>query len=92
MRCIHIKNTDSNLPVGTLQKFLDKYLAENGGKIDYIHGNDAVKSLAAQISLQRFTVDSQKTTTQRYRVITHSKLFIGGAAEILSECKKIRGQ
>ena len=46
---IYIKNTDSNLPVGTLQKFLDKYLAENGGKIDYIHGNDVVRNLGRQI-------------------------------------------
>ena len=36
----------SNLTVGSLQAFLDKYLAENAGKIDYIHGEDVVRSLA----------------------------------------------
>ena len=41
-----IKNTTSNLTVGSLQIFLDKYLKENGGEIDYIHGTDAVKKLA----------------------------------------------
>ena len=35
----------SNLTVGSVQTFLDKYLAENPGKIDYIHGEDVVKSL-----------------------------------------------
>lgn len=44
---IYIKNTGSNLAVGALQKYLDKYLSENGGKIDYIHGADVVKKLSA---------------------------------------------
>ena len=34
--------------MGTLKSFLDKYLEENGGKIDYIHGADVVKQLASQ--------------------------------------------
>ena len=41
-----IHNKSSNLSVGSLQNFLDKYIKENGGKIDYIHGTDTVKSLA----------------------------------------------
>ena len=35
------------LTVSVLQKFLDKWLTENAGKIDYIHDTDAVESLAA---------------------------------------------
>ena len=35
----------SNITVGSLQSFLDEYLAENAGKIDYIHGEDVVKTL-----------------------------------------------
>ena len=35
----------SNLTVGSVQAFLDGYLKANGGKIDYIHGEDVVKSL-----------------------------------------------
>ena len=38
----------SNLTVGSLQSFLDKFLADNAGKIDYIHGEDVVRSLAAE--------------------------------------------
>lgn len=45
---IHKKS--SNLSVGSLQNFLDKYIAENGGKIDYIHGSDTVKQLAEKHS------------------------------------------
>ncbi|MDE6775747.1 MAG: DUF1015 domain-containing protein [Ruminococcus sp.] len=43
---LYIHNTSSNLSVGSLQNYLDKYLSENGGKIDYIHGIENVKSLA----------------------------------------------
>ncbi len=35
----------ANLTVGSLQNFLDGYLAQNKGAIDYIHGDDVVKSL-----------------------------------------------
>lgn len=34
------------LPVAVLQRFLDSWLSENTGKIDYIHDKDAVESLA----------------------------------------------
>ena len=40
-----IHKQTSNLTVGSLQNFLDAYLAENSGKIDYIHGTDTVIKL-----------------------------------------------
>lgn len=43
---LYIHNASSNLSVGSLQNYLDKYINENGGKIDYIHGIENVKSLA----------------------------------------------
>lgn len=43
---VFIGKTSSNLAVGSLQNFLDLYIKENGGKIDYIHGTDTVKTLA----------------------------------------------
>ena len=43
---LYFHNKSSNLSVGTLQNFLDGYIKENGGKIDYIHGADTVRSLA----------------------------------------------
>ncbi len=39
----------AKLPVGTLQPFLDEYLAQNPGvKIDYIHGEDIVRNLCKE--------------------------------------------
>ena len=37
----------ANLTVGTLQNFIDDYITKNGGRVDYIHGDDVVKSLAS---------------------------------------------
>ena len=42
----YIHKQTSNLSVGSLQNFLDSYIKTNGGKIDYIHGAETVKSLA----------------------------------------------
>ena len=36
------------LPVGTLQNFLDDYLKSRGGEVDYIHGDDVTAELGAQ--------------------------------------------
>ena len=43
---LYIHNATSNLSVGSLQNYLDGYIKENGGKIDYIHGIENVKALA----------------------------------------------
>ncbi len=40
-----ITKPNANLTVGSLQNFLDEYLKSAGGVIDYIHGDDVVKSL-----------------------------------------------
>ena len=45
-KILYINKKSSNLSVGSLQNFLDGYIKSNGGKIDYIHGADTVKSLA----------------------------------------------
>lgn len=44
---LYVHKPTSKLTVGSLQNFLDKYLAENGGDIDYIHGTEVVEKLAA---------------------------------------------
>ncbi len=41
-----IHNPLSKLAVGSLQTFLDEYLKTYGGEIDYIHGEDVLKTLA----------------------------------------------
>jgi hypothetical protein len=46
---LKISNPSSNLPVGTLQAFLDSFLDEKGAeKIDYIHGENTVIDLGLQ--------------------------------------------
>ncbi len=40
-----VTKPSANLTVGSLQNFLDGYLSANSGAIDYIHGDDVVKSL-----------------------------------------------
>jgi hypothetical protein len=46
---VEIAKPTSNLPVGTLQAFLDPFLKEGGAeKIDYVHGTDVVCGLGAQ--------------------------------------------
>ena len=42
---IYIQNPKSNLAVGSLQIFIDDYISKKGGKVDYIHGDDVVKTL-----------------------------------------------
>ena len=45
---VYITNPASNLPVGSLQKFIDEYIKENGGKVDYIHGDDVTRNLGTE--------------------------------------------
>lgn len=47
---LYIHKPTSNLSVGSLQGYLDGYIKANGGKIDYIHGIENVKSLAEKHS------------------------------------------
>ena len=43
---LSLDRTKSELAVGVLQSFLDAYLKENAGEIDYIHDDDALISLS----------------------------------------------
>ncbi len=55
-----ISNTSSNLTVGTLQNFLDGYLKENAGSIDYIHGENVVRELCRSENTIGFLLPSMK--------------------------------
>ncbi len=94
---IYIKNAPSNLPVGTLQIFLDKYLSENGGEIDYIHGNDVVRELTQKENTIGFMVDAMEKNDLFTTVIMDGSLprktFSMGEAQdkrFYLECKKIK--
>lgn len=46
---LYVNDPPSNLPVGTLQAFLDSWSKNGGfGKIDYVHGLDVTERLGAQ--------------------------------------------
>jgi len=46
---IEIAQPTSNLPVGTIQAFLDAFLKSGGAeKIDYVHGQDVTVRLGSQ--------------------------------------------
>ncbi|MCJ7695515.1 MAG: DUF1015 domain-containing protein [Anaerolineaceae bacterium] len=46
---ITISNPESNLPVGSLQSFLDKYIKDNPKtKIDYVHGQEILNTVGTQ--------------------------------------------
>ena len=43
---VTVPNPKAQLPVGTLQRFLDDYLQNNPGRVDYIHGAQVARDLA----------------------------------------------
>lgn len=47
-KVLYIENPKSNIPVGSIQIFLDEYLKNHKGKIDYIHGEDVTKELGSK--------------------------------------------
>ena len=47
-KTLYIENPKSNIPVGSIQIFLDEYLESHDGKIDYIHGEDVTKELGSK--------------------------------------------
>jgi len=47
-KVLYIENPKSNIPVGSIQMFLDEYLKDHKGKIDYIHGEDVTKELGSK--------------------------------------------
>lgn len=54
----YIENPKSNIAVGSIQMFLDDYLKDNVGKIDYIHGEYVTKSLASKDNNVGFIFDA----------------------------------
>ncbi len=56
-RTVVISNPETSLAVGTLQKFLDAYLSRHkDAEIDYIHGDDTVRSLCDHMDTVGFLV------------------------------------
>ncbi len=85
------------LTVATLQNFLDKYLAENSGEIDYIHGQDECIELSKNDKAISFILPSMKKTELFSAVIKDGalprKTFSMGDADtkrFYTEARKIK--
>ncbi len=94
---VYVKNAPSNLPVGTLQKYLDEYLDKNGGEIDYIHGDDVVRDLTKTENTIGFMVDRMEkndlfTTVIKDGALPRKTFSMGEACDkrFYLECKKIK--
>ena len=58
----YIENPKSNIAVGSIQMFLDDYLKDNVGKIDYIHGDDVTRELGSKENNVGFIFEAMKKT------------------------------
>lgn len=45
---LYISNPKSNIAVGSIQIFLDDYLKDHSGKLDYIHGDETTRSMGSE--------------------------------------------
>lgn len=93
---LFIGKPTSNLTVGSLQQFLDSYIREKGGEIDYIHGEDVVRRLAEDKNSIGFLLPDMSKEELFPTVIKDGalprKTFSMGHAEdkrFYVECRKI---
>lgn len=73
-KTFYITHPLSKLAVGSLQTFLDSYLKENGGKIDYIHGDEVLRSLAAKENSIGFILEPMKKSELFAAVVSDGAL------------------
>ena len=94
---VEITNPTSNLPVGTLQTFLDDFMKQGGAeKIDYVHGGEVVNELGTQADNMAFYLPSMHKSDLYKTVILDGalprKTFSMGEAyekRFYMECREI---
>lgn len=69
-----ITKPTSNLTVGSLQHFIDEFFERNGGTVDYIHGEDAVRNICKNRSAIGFLLPSTKKSELFQTVIKDGAL------------------
>ena len=97
-RLIEVHQPDDNLPVGTLQKFLDDFLQNEGAeKIDYVHGTEILFEKAADPGNVGFYVPGMDKSDLFKTVILDGalprKTFSMGEARdkrFYMECRRIK--
>ena len=94
---VYIKDGKSNLAIGTIQAFIDDYIKEFGGRVDYIHGENVVCELAKAKNTIGFMVDGMDKRDLYPTVIKDGSLprktfSMGEAADkrFYLEAKKIK--
>lgn len=94
---LYVKNSDSNLAVGTLQNFIDTYLKDNAGEVDYIHGEEVVRKLSKDAGNIGFLLPAMEKNELFPTIIKDGELprktFSMGEAwdkRFYLECKKIK--
>jgi hypothetical protein len=94
---VEIMESDSNLPVGSLQLFLDEFMKGGGAEeIDYVHGTDPVANLGAKTGNMGFYLPAMDKNDLFKTVILDGalprKTFSMGEAEekrFYMECRRI---
>ena len=94
---ITVPDPKVQLAVGTLQGFLDAYLKENGGEVDYIHGDDVTRELGSKSGNMGFLLpamgkDQLFKTVMADGVLPRKTFSMGHAADkrYYVEGRKIR--
>lgn len=96
-KTVWIKDKKNNIAVGTLQDFIDWYLSENEGSVDYIHGADVTERLSKEKNNIGFILPAMKKSELFETVVLNGvlprKTFSMGEAydkRYYLEGKKIR--
>ncbi|MDO5146073.1 MAG: DUF1015 domain-containing protein [Eubacteriales bacterium] len=96
-RRVVVKKPTSKLTVGSLQNFLDAYQKRSGIKMDYIHGENAVRTLTKKEGSLGFLLPDMRKEELFLTVMADGalprKTFSMGHAEdkrYYTECRKIR--
>ncbi|MBE6583780.1 MAG: DUF1015 domain-containing protein [Ruminococcaceae bacterium] len=94
---LDVKTPVAQLAVGTVQSFLDEYVAKKGIEIDYVHGIDSVKKLCEQENTLGILFDGMSKDMLFKTVICDGalprKTFSMGHAQdkrYYIECRKIK--
>ena len=94
---IWIGGPSSNVVTGTVQNFIDHYIREFSGKVDYVHGENIVRQLAAQtdnvgILFPSIPKESLFETILIDGILPRKTFSMGTAADkrFYLECRKIK--
>ena len=97
-KTIFITQPPHTLAVGTVQLFLDNYIANDGkGEVDYIHGEDEVKNISSKPNACGFLYDGMAkselfTAVDKEGVLPRKTFSMGHARDkrYYTEVRKIR--